>query len=57
MAERMNRDLNFDHSEAVVDLAFSPRAFQLGRKIYRMCFGKAGFERFLVFCLGKMLDL
>jgi nucleoside-diphosphate-sugar epimerase len=27
MAERMNRDLVFDHSEAAKDLAFKPRAF------------------------------
>lgn len=29
MAERMNRDLVFDHSEAAKDLAFRPRAFVL----------------------------
>ncbi|MGH8548762.1 MAG: NAD-dependent epimerase/dehydratase family protein [Methylococcales bacterium] len=29
MAERMNRDLVFDHSEAAKDLAFKPRAFLL----------------------------
>jgi len=29
MAERMNRDLVFDHSEAAKDLAFKPRAFIL----------------------------
>ncbi|MGH8552712.1 MAG: NAD-dependent epimerase/dehydratase family protein, partial [Methylococcales bacterium] len=29
MAERMNRDLVFDHSEAAKDLAFEPRAFLL----------------------------
>lgn len=29
MAERMNRDLVFDHSEAAKDLAFKPRAFVL----------------------------
>jgi len=29
MAERMNRDLDFDHSEAVADLGFSPRPFRL----------------------------
>lgn len=29
MAERMNRDLVFDHGDAVRDLGFSPRPFQL----------------------------
>jgi nucleoside-diphosphate-sugar epimerase len=29
MAERMNRDLVFDHTEAVRDLGFKPRAFKL----------------------------
>lgn len=29
MAERMNRDLLFDHSDAVRDLGFSPRPFRL----------------------------
>lgn len=29
MAERMNRDLVFDHSDAVRDLGFSPRPFRL----------------------------
>lgn len=29
MAERMNRDMVFDHSEAERDLAFKPRAFEL----------------------------
>jgi hypothetical protein len=29
MAERMNRDLVFDHAEATHDLNFSPRPFQL----------------------------
>lgn len=29
MAERMNRDLVFDHTEAVRDLGFKPRAFEL----------------------------
>jgi nucleoside-diphosphate-sugar epimerase len=29
MAERMNRDMAFDHSEAARDLAFKPRAFEL----------------------------
>jgi hypothetical protein len=29
MAERMNRDLVFDHSEAARDLAFKPRALVL----------------------------
>lgn len=32
MAERMNRDLIFDHSEAAKDLAFEPRAFRLSRE-------------------------
>ena len=32
MAERMNRDLIFDHSEAAKDLAFNPRSFQLSRQ-------------------------
>lgn len=32
MAERMNRDLVFDHSDAVRDLGFSPRPFQLVRE-------------------------
>ncbi|MCI0666707.1 MAG: NAD-dependent epimerase/dehydratase family protein [Methylococcaceae bacterium] len=32
MAERMNRDLVFDHSEAARDLAFNPRAFLLSRE-------------------------
>ena len=31
MAERMNRDLVFDHGDAARDLAFSPRPFQLSR--------------------------
>ncbi|RJQ68724.1 MAG: NAD(P)-dependent oxidoreductase [Desulfobacteraceae bacterium] len=30
MAERMHRDLVFDHAEAVRDLGFSPRPFRLG---------------------------
>jgi nucleoside-diphosphate-sugar epimerase len=30
MAERMNRDLVFDHAEAARDLGFSPRPFRLG---------------------------
>ena len=29
MAERMNRDLVFDHADAVRDLGFKPRAFEL----------------------------
>jgi len=29
MAERMNRDLVFDHAEAARDLGFKPRAFML----------------------------
>jgi len=29
MAERMNRDLVFDHSEATRDFGFAPRAFVL----------------------------
>lgn len=29
MAERMNRDLVFDHSDAIRDLGFNPRAFNL----------------------------
>ena len=29
MAERMNRDLVFDHSEARQDFGFQPRAFTL----------------------------
>lgn len=33
MAERMNRDLVFDHSEAKRDLAFQPRAFQPDMRI------------------------
>ncbi|MGR9107985.1 MAG: NAD-dependent epimerase/dehydratase family protein [Gammaproteobacteria bacterium] len=32
MAERMNRDLIFDHSEAAKDLAFKPRAFLISRE-------------------------
>jgi nucleoside-diphosphate-sugar epimerase len=32
MAERMNRDLVFDHSDAKKDLGFSPRLFQLVRE-------------------------
>ncbi len=32
MAERMNRDLVFDHSDAARDLGFSPRPFQLVRE-------------------------
>ena len=32
MAERMNRDLVFDHSDAKSDLGFSPRLFQLVRE-------------------------
>ena len=32
MAERMNRDLIFDHSDAVRDLGFSPRPFRLAPK-------------------------
>ena len=32
MAERMNRDLVFDHSEAARDLAFAPRPFVLSAK-------------------------
>ena len=32
MAERMNRDLIFDHAEAVRDLGFSPRPFRLAPK-------------------------
>lgn len=32
MAERMNRDLVFDHSDAVRDLAFKPRVFALSSK-------------------------
>ncbi|MGH8559569.1 MAG: NAD-dependent epimerase/dehydratase family protein [Methylococcales bacterium] len=32
MAERMNLDLVFDHSEAAKDLAFKPRAFLLSRE-------------------------
>lgn len=32
MAERMNRDLVFDHSDAKNDLGFSPRLFQLARE-------------------------
>lgn len=31
MAERMNRDLVFDHGEAARDLGFSPRPFQLSQ--------------------------
>lgn len=31
MAERMNRDLVFDHGDAARDLAFSPRPFQLSQ--------------------------
>ena len=29
MAERMNRDLVFDHADAARDLGFSPRPFRL----------------------------
>jgi hypothetical protein len=29
MAERMNRDMVFDHSEAQRDFGFNPRAFAL----------------------------
>ena len=32
MAERMNRDLIFDHSEVTRDLAFRPRGFAPGTK-------------------------
>ncbi len=32
MAERMNRDLVFDHADAARDLGFSPRPFLLGQK-------------------------
>lgn len=32
MAERMNRDLVFDHSDAKNDLSFSPRLFQVARE-------------------------
>jgi nucleoside-diphosphate-sugar epimerase len=32
MAERMNRDLVFDHNDAARDLGFSPRPFQLVRE-------------------------
>lgn len=32
MAERMNRDLVFDHTDAARDLGFSPRPFLLGQK-------------------------
>lgn len=32
MAERMNRDLVFDHSDAKNDFGFSPRLFQLARE-------------------------
>lgn len=32
MAERMNRDLVFDHAEAARDLGFNPRAFMLAEK-------------------------
>lgn len=34
MAERMNRDMVFDHSEAANDLGFSPRPFRLTREDY-----------------------
>ncbi len=32
MAERMNRDLVFDHTEATRDFGFQPRAFTLEQK-------------------------
>lgn len=45
MAERMNRDLVFDHSEAVRDLAFMPRAFELSAEDVATCSGKTAITK------------
>lgn len=43
MAERMNRDLLFDHSKAARDLAFTPRAFALSAEDVAICRRKTAF--------------